>query len=129
MDGNRRYAEARALRKVEGHAYGYARLLDALEWCLQVGCGLGVGGTWVQPAGGTSAWQGPAPRAEKAWCGHGCPYIGQPAHWCAALPVQLGVACVSVYAFSIDNYRRSGEEVATLMALAEDKLAHLLEVN
>lgn len=45
VDGNRRYAEARALRKVEGHAYGYARLLDALEWCLQVGCGLCVGGT------------------------------------------------------------------------------------
>ena len=37
VDGNRRYAEARALRKVEGHAFGYARLLDALEWCLQVG--------------------------------------------------------------------------------------------
>ena len=44
-------------------------------------------------------------------------------------PVQLGVAGVSVYAFSIDNYRRSGEEVATLMALAEDKLAHLLQVG
>lgn len=83
----------------------------------------------MQSAGGTSAWQGPAPRAEKAWCVHGCPYIDQPAHLCATLPVQLGVACVSVYAFSIDNYRRSGEEVATLMALAEDKLAHLLQVN
>ncbi len=44
-------------------------------------------------------------------------------------PLQLGVACVSVYAFSIDNYRRSGEEVTTLMALAEDKLAHLLQVS
>ena len=76
MDGNRRFAEARALRKVEGHAYGYARLLDALEWCLD-----------------------------------------------------LGVACVSVYAFSIDNYRRSGEEVGTLMSLAEEKLAHLLKVR
>jgi undecaprenyl pyrophosphate synthase len=75
LDGNRRYAEARQLRKVEGHAYGYRRLIDALEWCLQ-----------------------------------------------------LGVRCVSVYAFSIDNYRRSKEEVGTLMELAEDKLAHMLQV-
>ena len=76
MDGNRRYAEARQLRKVEGHAYGYQRLIDALEWCLE-----------------------------------------------------LGVSCVSVYAFSIDNYRRSGEEVTTLMQLAEEKLAHMLQVG
>ena len=76
MDGNRRYAEARQLRKVEGHAYGYQRLIDALEWCLE-----------------------------------------------------LGVSCVSVYAFSIDNYRRSGEEVSTLMELAEEKLAHMLQVR
>lgn len=75
LDGNRRYAEARQLRKVEGHAFGYRRLIDALDWCLQ-----------------------------------------------------LGVRCVSVYAFSIDNYRRSAEEVGTLMALAEEKLAHMLQV-
>ncbi|KAL4451804.1 hypothetical protein ABPG75_007466 [Micractinium tetrahymenae] len=74
MDGNRRFAEARSLRKVEGHAFGYRRLIDALEWCLE-----------------------------------------------------LGVRCVSVYAFSIDNYRRSGEEVATLMQLAQEKLAHMLQ--
>lgn len=76
MDGNRRFAEARCLRKVEGHTFGYRRLIDALEWCLD-----------------------------------------------------LGVTCVSVYAFSIDNYRRSGEEVETLMALAEEKLAHMLQVG
>lgn len=75
MDGNRRFAEARSLRKVEGHSFGYRRLIDALEWCLE-----------------------------------------------------LGVCCVSVYAFSIDNYRRSGEEVATLMQLAQEKLAHMLQV-
>lgn len=76
MDGNRRFAEARSLRKVEGHSFGYSRLIDALEWCLE-----------------------------------------------------LGVRCVSVYAFSIDNYRRSSEEVATLMQLAEEKLAHMLQVT
>ncbi|KAL4853319.1 Dehydrodolichyl diphosphate synthase complex subunit [Chlorella vulgaris] len=74
MDGNRRFAQAHCMRKIDGHAHGYRRLIDALEWCLE-----------------------------------------------------LGVRCVSVYAFSIDNYRRSGEEVSMLMALAEDKLAHMLE--
>ncbi|EFN55960.1 hypothetical protein CHLNCDRAFT_10741, partial [Chlorella variabilis] len=74
MDGNRRYAQARHMRQVEGHTFGYRRLIDALEWCLE-----------------------------------------------------LGVRYVSVYAFSIDNYRRCGEEVDTLMALAEEKLAHMLQ--
>ena len=76
MDGNRRYAEGRRLRRVQGHSFGYRRLIDALEWCLQ-----------------------------------------------------LGVRCVSVYAFSIDNYRRSGEEVGTLMHLAQEKLTHMLQVG
>lgn len=76
MDGNRRYAQARHMRQVEGHTFGYRRLIDALEWCLE-----------------------------------------------------LGVRYVSVYAFSIDNYRRCGEEVDTLMALAEEKLAHMLQVG
>jgi len=75
MDGNRRYAERRHLiNSLEGHTRGYSRLIDALEWCLQ-----------------------------------------------------LGVTCVSVYAFSIDNYKRTAEEVATLMKLAEEKLAAMLE--
>ena len=76
MDGNRRYADRQHLRKVEGHVFGYQKLIQALEWCLD-----------------------------------------------------LGVRCVSVYAFSIDNYNRSREEVDTLMKLAEDKLAHMLQVH
>lgn len=76
MDGNRRYAENQRLQAVQGHTFGYNRLIDALQWCLD-----------------------------------------------------LGVQAVSVYAFSIDNYQRSPEEVATLMQLAEDKLAHMLEVR
>lgn len=74
MDGNRRYAERHLRSSLEGHTQGYTRLIDALEWCLQ-----------------------------------------------------LGVKCVSVYAFSIDNYKRTAEEVTTLMKLAEEKLAAMLE--
>jgi ditrans,polycis-polyprenyl diphosphate synthase len=43
--------------------------------------------------------------------------------WC----LDLGVGCVSVYAFSIDNFLRSEVEVASLMKLAEEKLTWMLE--
>jgi len=72
MDGNRRFAESHRMVSLEGHTFGYQRLIQAMEWCLD-----------------------------------------------------LGITCVSVYAFSIDNYNRSEEEVATLMILAEEKLAHM----
>ena len=45
--------------------------------------------------------------------------------WC----LELGIGCVSVYAFSIDNYKRPPDEVAMLMALAEAKLQELLHVG
>ena len=38
--------------------------------------------------------------------------------WC----LDLGVQCVTVYAFSIDNFNRSEEEVAALMDLCYEKL-------
>lgn len=43
--------------------------------------------------------------------------------WCLA----LGVSEVTVYAFSIENFRRSTEEVDQLMALAKDKFIRLLQ--
>lgn len=41
------------------------------------------------------------------------------------LSFRLGVRCVSVYAFAIDNFRRSPEEVAALMNMFEEKLCSL----
>ncbi|KAF4616892.1 hypothetical protein D9613_008586 [Agrocybe pediades] len=38
---------------------------------------------------------------------------------------RLNVKCVSAYAFSIENFKRSEDEVSALMALAEEKLAEL----
>ncbi|RKP23707.1 dehydrodolichyl diphosphate synthase [Syncephalis pseudoplumigaleata] len=43
--------------------------------------------------------------------------------WC----LDLGVHTVSVYAFSIENFKRPAEEVNALMALARDKLHMLCE--
>jgi ditrans,polycis-polyprenyl diphosphate synthase len=39
--------------------------------------------------------------------------------------MRLGVYCVSVYAFAIENFKRSLEEVDALMALAEEKLTEI----
>ena len=36
--------------------------------------------------------------------------------------MNLGVCCVSAYVFSIENFKRSPEEVQALMDLAEEKL-------
>lgn len=70
MDGNRRYAVSRRMGHViNGHKHGYKKLLEALEWCLE-----------------------------------------------------LQVECVSVYAFSIENFKRSRDEVEGLLSLAAEKL-------
>lgn len=47
----------------------------------------------------------------------------QTLEWCLTLGVQM----VTVYAFSIENFKRSEEEVQGLMRLAEDKFRQLLE--
>ncbi|KIK57828.1 hypothetical protein GYMLUDRAFT_228990 [Collybiopsis luxurians FD-317 M1] len=39
--------------------------------------------------------------------------------------LRLNIQCVSVYAFAIDNFKRSSEEVDSLMHLAESKLLEL----
>ncbi|KAJ2661812.1 cis-prenyltransferase [Coemansia sp. RSA 1200] len=43
--------------------------------------------------------------------------------WCK----ELGIANVSVFAFAINNFNRSSEEVAALMELAEEKLVELAD--
>lgn len=41
--------------------------------------------------------------------------------------LEVGIQEVTVYAFSIENFKRSQEEVDTLMGLAREKFAKLLE--
>jgi hypothetical protein len=66
-------------------------------------------------------------RGERSAEGHAAGYrrLIAALEWC----LDLGVRAVSVYAFSIDNYQRSAEEVATLMRLAEEKLGLMLQVR
>jgi len=46
--------------------------------------------------------------------------LEQVLEWC----LELGVEAVTVFAFSIDNFRRPAAEVDALMSLARDKFAH-----
>jgi ditrans,polycis-polyprenyl diphosphate synthase len=39
----------------------------------------------------------------------------------------LNIRCVTAYAFSIENFKRSSEEVNALMDLAEEKMLELCE--
>jgi ditrans,polycis-polyprenyl diphosphate synthase len=74
MDGNRRFATKIHRRKSEGHAKGFEKLSECLQWCLE-----------------------------------------------------LGIKEVTVYAFSIENFKRSAEEVDVLMDLARDKFEKMVE--
>ncbi|KFM69409.1 Dehydrodolichyl diphosphate synthase, partial [Stegodyphus mimosarum] len=74
MDGNRRYATKNGMEKLKGHALGFQKLSETLEWCLD-----------------------------------------------------LGITEVTIYTFSIENFKRPKEEVNCLMNLARDKFRELLQ--
>lgn len=74
MDGNRRFANKSCIDKKQGHAKGFDKLSETLQWCLDI-----------------------------------------------------GVKEVTVYAFSIENFKRSEDEVDALMSLAREKFEKLLE--
>mmetsp|Transcript_70491 Transcript_70491/g.82122 ORF Transcript_70491/g.82122 Transcript_70491/m.82122 type:complete len:263 (-) Transcript_70491:95-883(-) len=76
MDGNRRSATKKGLKKSKGHELGFESLKRCLEWCLN-----------------------------------------------------LGVKIVTVYAFSLDNFKRDKEEVDTIMRLAKEKLLEIAQEN
>lgn len=50
-------------------------------------------------------------------------FIEQILSWCH----DLGIQEVTVYAFSIENFKRSGDEVEGLLSLAREKFAKLLD--
>jgi len=73
MDGNRRYAKQNNLLKIKGHAEGFERLADTLQWCRY-----------------------------------------------------LGITEVTVYAFSIENFKRDKAEVEELFDLFREKIKKLI---
>lgn len=73
MDGNRRYAEKKKIKKIEGHRSGFEKMSETLQWC-----------------------------------------------------IHFGVSEATVYAFSVDNFKRSKEEVESIMNLARENFQNLL---
>jgi len=125
MDGNRRFAEARGAAVVVGHEAGYQKVRS------RGGCrgpdGACGGRAW------TRRWteERRARRGTKVGCARAQPnltIIFSPSlqlidalDWCLA----LGVSTVSVFAFSVDNFRRPAAEVSALMDLAAERLGRL----
>lgn len=54
---------------------------------------------------------------------HGFDKLAEALQWC----LELGIAEVTVYAFSIENFKRSQSEVDTLLGLAREKFSRLME--
>jgi len=98
MDGNRRYANKRNIKKGEGHSRGYV-----FEQSLQI--------YWLHLSHILCFIYD---RFEK---------MSETLNWC----MDLGIVEVTVYAFSIENFKRSKEEVDELMDLARQKFECLLE--
>lgn len=73
MDGNRRFAKQKNVKKIEGHSQGFEKLTETLQWCRD-----------------------------------------------------LGVNTVTVYAFSIENFKRDREEVDSLFDLFREKIRLLI---
>lgn len=74
MDGNRRFARENGIAKIDGHAQGFDKLAETLQWCND-----------------------------------------------------LGIKEVTVYAFSIENFKRPQEEVDGLLDLAREKFKRIIE--
>ena len=99
MDGNRRFAKKQGLQSITGHQQGYLKVRSAL-------CSL---------------------QQLYSFSIHAyiCLQLLDALQWC----LDLGVQAITVYAFSIDNFRRESSEVDALMTLAEEKLLDLLNVG
>ncbi len=74
MDGNRRFARMQSIELAQGHALGFEKLRQTLDWCRE-----------------------------------------------------LGVRMVTVYAFSLENFKRDNAEVEYLMDLAKAKFLKFME--
>lgn len=59
------------------------------------------------------------------WLGHekGAAKVEELLDWC----LKLGVKCVTLYAFSTENFRRTSEEVKEIMRIAEERFSKLLK--
>lgn len=98
MDGNRRFAQKKSIEKKMGHTMGFIKLKEV---------------------------QTPLSHRQTARLSYFMRVfvvLLEALEWC----LELGVEVVTVYAFSIENFKRSPDEVETLMRLAAEKFEELL---
>ena len=113
MDGNRRFARTRGIEVARGHQLGY----DKLEQVRTTAC--------LRLLLPCQAPQPPPDRRLPLSLSHSlvCARSRQVLRWCC----ELGVHGVTVYAFSLENFKRSKQEVDALMALAEEGLREMCD--
>ncbi len=60
----------------------------------------------------------------ESWIGHqhGAERVNELLDWC----LDLGVQCVTLYAFSTENFERTAQEVEEILRIAEEKLREIL---
>lgn len=105
MDGNRRFARKKNMERQEGHMQGFNKLAEV---------SLGVSAT------GNACHMG---RNKLMMCVKMLSSPHQTLRWCK----HLNIPEVTVYAFSIENFKRTEDEVDGLMELARQKFERLLE--
>jgi len=141
MDGNRRFAARDHSGDVSaGHTKGFSKVYTPqvlmLSFQHSQPCGHRFRAQYFRNTRG-----GKFSRSLKthSMLGHSfaVPVQGGQQPWCQSLQllealewcVEVGIECVTVFAFSIDNFNRSAAEVEALMGLAETKLREMLEVH
>lgn len=104
MDGNRRFARKKNMERQEGHMQGFNKLAEVRFFFNSCGEMHAITGHRFTPL--------------NPFC-----LSHQTLRWCK----QLSIPEVTVYAFSIENFKRTKEEVDGLLDLARQKFERLLE--
>lgn len=103
MDGNRRFARKKNMDRQEGHMQGFNKLAEVM---LRLLSHLSLGRELSSYSCVRNTFQSVQ---TLRWCKH------------------LNIKEVTVYAFSIENFKRTKDEVDGLMELARQKFERLLE--
>ena len=100
MDGNRRFAASRGSDRAYGHRVGFDRV-RSLASNLSRHC------------------------PDHCLLSNPDLQLVDALEWCT----ELGVSHVSAFAFGVENFKRTAEEIDTIMQLAEEKLRGLAQVS
>lgn len=106
MDGNRRFARKKNMERQEGHMQGFNKLAEVSLGVSATGNACHMGRTQIDDVCQNAL---SSPHQTLRWCKH------------------LNIPEVTVYAFSIENFKRTEDEVDGLMELARQKFERLLE--